>query len=466
MNILELLEKRMICADGGFGTALIKHGMGPGELSERWNVAHPEDVIEIHQSFLDAGADIILANTFGANVYHYDDEAEMEQVIRAGVANAKKAVELSGKDAFVALDIGSTGKLLPPMGMLPFDEAVESFAKMVRIGADAGADLIWIETMNDIYELKAAVVAARENCDLPVFATAVYDAGARMMSGASPECVVAMLEGLGVSALGLNCGVGPEAAKASVEILSQYTSVPLIVKPNAGLPHMVDGMTVYDVTPEDFAKEMEEILKIPGVGVIGGCCGTTPDHIRAAWDVAKNKMAGSDAPAKAQPKDMALVASSQMYLDVTDGDFELGTSIDATQDEDLLADLQDGFVDSVMDLADDDADDGAEILNIKLAAEDVDEPQMMKQAIIELQNLNMLPLSIQSTDPDAVREALRVVNGKAMVNLTDADAEQIKSILPVVKKYGAVVCAPEALKEAVLDLADEAGVLRRELIFQ
>ena len=191
MNILELLEKRMICADGGFGTALIKHGMGPGELSERWNIAHPDDVIEIHRSFLDAGADVILANTFGANVYHYDDEAEMEQVIRAGVANAKRAVELSGKEAFVALDIGSTGKLLPPMGMLPFDEAVESFAKMIRIGADAGADLIWVETMNDIYELKAAVVAARENCDLPIFATAVYDANARMMSGASPECVVA-----------------------------------------------------------------------------------------------------------------------------------------------------------------------------------------------------------------------------------------------------------------------------------
>ena len=436
MNILELLGKRMLCVDGGFGTALIKYGMGPGELSERWNVNHPEAVIEIHKSFLDAGADIILANTFGANVYHYDDENEMEQVIRAGIANAKKAVELSGKEPFVALDIGSPGKLLPPMGSLPFDEAVDSFAKMIRIGADAGADLVWVETMNDVYELKAAVVAAKENCDLPVFATAVYDKNARMLTGTRPETVVAMLEGLGVAALGINCGTGPVDARAAVEILSEYASVPLIVKPNAGLPHVVDGVTCYDIVPEDFAKEMADLVTIPGIGIVGGCCGTTPEHIRAAWEAVNACVSG---PVVVEEKAHALISSSQMFLDIADGDFELGTSIDASQDEDLLEDLLDGFVDSVMDLADEDADDGAEVLNIKLAAEGVDEAAMTKEAIIELQNLNMLPIAIQSTDPDTIREALRIVNGKAMVNLSGATQEEIEQIMPVVEKYGAEI---------------------------
>lgn len=436
MKIQELLKTRMLCVDGGFGTALIKHGMGPGELSERWNVNHPEVVTEIHRSFLEAGADIILANTFGANVYHYDDEAEMEQVIRAGIACAKKAVAEVGKEAFVAMDVGSTGKLLPPMGTLPFEEAVESFAKMIRIGADAGADMIWVETMNDVYELKAAVLAARENCDLPVFATAVYDKNARMLTGTSPETVVAMLEGLGVSALGINCGTGPVDARAAIEILSEYSSMPLIVKPNAGLPHVVDGVTCYDIAPEDFAREMAELVKIPGIGIIGGCCGTTSEHIRAAWEAVSDVAAE---PVCVEKKDFALISSSQMFLDVSDGDFEMGMSIDASKDEDLLEDLQDGFVDSVMDLADEDADDGAEVLNLKLAAEGVDEAEMTKQAIIELQNLNMLPISIQSTDPETIRQALRVVNGKAMVNLTDASEEEIQAILPVVEQYGAVI---------------------------
>lgn len=472
MTIQELLKTRMICVDGGFGTALIKHGMGPGELSERWNVHHPEDVIEIHRSFLDAGADIILANTFGANVYHYDDEAEIEQVIRAGIDCAKQAVAASGKEAFVALDVGSTGKLLPPMGTLPFEEAVESFAKMIRIGVDAGADLIWVETMNDAYEMKAAVVAARENCDLPVFATAVYDANARTLTGSTPETVVAMMEGLGVTALGLNCGTGPEDAKAALKSLSECASVPLIVKPNAGLPHVVDGVTCYDIAPEDFAKEMAEIVsEIPGIGIVGGCCGTTPEHIRAAWEAISEKCADETIAAMTaagggkETRDVAVVSSSQMFLDVTDGDFEMGTSIDTEADENLLEDLLDGFTDSAMDLADDDADDGAEILNLKLAADGVDEAEMTKQAIIEIQNLNMLPFSVQSTDPETIRQALRVVNGKAMVNLTGADPEQIAEILPIVKQYGAVVYAPEMLKDNVCALAEENGILKKELIF-
>lgn len=480
MKIQDLMKTRMLCVDGGFGSELIKHGLGPGELSERWNVHHPEDVVEIHRSFLDAGADIILANTFGANVYHYDDEAEMEQVIRAGIDCAKKAVAESGKEAFVAMDIGSTGKLLPPMGMLPFEEAVESFAKMIRIGVDAGADLIWVETMNDIYELKAAVLAARENCDLPVFATAVYDANARMLTGSTPQSVAAMLEGLGVTAIGINCGTGPEDAKAAVRILAECTSVPLIIKPNAGLPHVVDGVTCYDIAPADFAEKMAEIVsEFPGIGIVGGCCGTTPDHIRAEWEAVcavaeAGKAAGvndtGDGSASEQTgsdsceNGAAIVSSSQIFMDISDGDFELGTSVNAAENEDLLEDLQDGFVDSVMDLADEDADDDAEIINLKLAADGVDEAEMTKQAIIELQNLNMLPISVQSTDPETVRQALRVVNGKAMVNLTEATEEEICGILPVAAKYGAVVCVPAALEEKALALADDAGLPRREII--
>lgn len=458
MELLTLLQERLLCCDGGFGTALFKKGLGAGELSERWNVSHPQDVVEIHRSFLDAGADIILANTFGANVYHYDEE-EMEQVIRAGIACAKQAVAESKKEAFVALDIGSTGKLLPPMGSLPFDEAVESFAKMVRIGADAGADLVWIETMNDVYELKAAVVAARENCDLPVFATAVYDANARMLTGTSPESVVAMLEGLGVAALGLNCGIGPDAAKTAVKVLSDYASVPLIVKPNAGLPHVVDGVTCFDVEPEDFAASMEEIMCYPGVRIVGGCCGTTPEHVRAAWE----RVSALPLTPVTQ-KEHSLLASSQLCMDLSDEVPEIGMSICAQTDEELLGDLQDGMIDTALDLADDDIDEGAEILNLALAGPDVEEAERTKETIMEIQNLNMQPFSIQSTDPDTIRAALRTVNGKAMINLTGANPDEIKSVLPVIKKYGALILVSSDQYETACILAEEAGINKKELV--
>ena len=245
MTIREEIGKRILFFDGGMGTLLQEQGLQAGELPETWNLKNPEPIIQIHKAYLAAGADIILANTFGANRFKYGED--LEKIVTAGVANAKKAVAESGKKAYVALDIGSTGKLLKPMGTLDFEEAVGVFAEIIRVGEKAGADLILIETMSDTYELKAAVLAAKENSALPIMATVIFDESKKMLTGASPQVVVSLLEGLGVDALGINCGLGPKQMKEIVKELLKYASIPVIVNPNAGLPRSENGKTVFDV---------------------------------------------------------------------------------------------------------------------------------------------------------------------------------------------------------------------------
>ena len=277
MDIREELGRRIIFFDGGLGSLLQERGLKPGELPETWNLTRPEVLYDIHRAYLDAGADIILANTFGANGFKYDN---LEEIVTAAVVNAKKAVADSGHKAYVALDMGPTGKLLKPMGTLDFEECVSIYADVVRYGAKAGADLILIETMSDTYELKAAVLAAKENSNLPVVATVVFDEHHKMLTGATPEVVVAMLEGLRVDAIGMNCGLGPKQMKPIFETMARYASIPLVITPHAGLPRSENGKTVYDVGPEEFAEDMEEIINM-GAWMAGGCCGTTPAHIKA-----------------------------------------------------------------------------------------------------------------------------------------------------------------------------------------
>ncbi|MGI5931575.1 MAG: homocysteine S-methyltransferase family protein [Eubacterium sp.] len=459
MDIRERMKQGFLCYDGGMGTALIRRGLQSGERSERWNIDHPEEVTAVHLEFLRAGADIILANTFGANRFHYTQE-ELEQVIRAGIRCAKEAVAQSGKEAWVALDIGSTGHLLPPMGMLPFEEAVEIFGEIVRIGADAGADLVQIETMNDVYELKAAVLAARENCGLPVFATAVFDETAHMLTGTSPESAVALLEGLGCSAVGLNCGVGPEAAEKALRIMSEYASLPLIAKPNAGLPRVENGETYFDVTPEAFAAQMRKIMEIPGVQLVGGCCGTTAEHIRQTCEAA-----GEQRMLPAADKPVALISSYQSCVNLGDSGLQISTAIDPAKDSELLEDLQDGAIDTVLDLADEALDDEADVLSIRLAAEGVDEAACMKEAVMELQNINTMPFAIDSTDPAAVEAGIRIYNGKALVNAGEASGETLERICRIAARYGAVVNSQRTDREAVRTAARDSGLKEKDLVF-
>ena len=277
-DLRERIGKEWLIFDGGTGTILQSRGLRGGELPETWNIRRPEDIIDLHCGYLRAGCDIFNTNTFGANALKFPDD--LEEIVTAAVNLAKEARRRCGReDAYVALDIGPTGKLLEPLGDLPFESAVQLFGEVVRYGSRAGADLVLIETMSDSYEAKAAVLAAKENCDLPVLVTVTFDGQGKMLTGGSVDSTVALLEGLRVDALGVNCGLGPEQMIPIVERLTEVCSIPVIVNPNAGLPRTEGGRTVYNVGPEEFADRMEKIAGM-GVQAVGGCCGTTPEHIR------------------------------------------------------------------------------------------------------------------------------------------------------------------------------------------
>ena len=304
--IRERLGKELLYFDGGMGTLLQAKGLQPGELPETWNVTHADEIKNIHKQYISAGSDIVLANTFGANAlkFHCDD-FPLEEIIRLAIGHVKDAAEEAGggRRIYTALDVGPTGKLLKPMGDLDFETAYETFKEVMILGEKAGADLIHIETMSDTYELKAAVLAAKENTSLPVFATTIFDERGKLLTGADVPSVVAMLEGLRIDALGINCGMGPEQMLPILEQIMKYSSVPVIVKPNAGLPKQKDGETYYDVSPEEFASVMRHVVDL-GAVVIGGCCGTTPAHIAEMVKQCK------DIPVKSIEKKSYTVVSS------------------------------------------------------------------------------------------------------------------------------------------------------------
>ena len=276
--LLDRLGKELLFFDGGTGTLLQENGLKPGELPETWSIEHPDIMVQIHKKYYESGSDIVLSNTFGANALKFhDSQYSLEAIVNASVANLKKAAEegvTDGREVYAALDIGPTGKLLKPMGDLDFEDAYNAFKEVTIYGEKAGADLIHIETMSDTYEVKAAILAAKENTSLPVFATMIFDEKGKLLTGGDVPSVVAMLEGLRVDALGINCGMGPEQMMPILDEILKYTSVPVIVKPNAGLPKQKDGEVYYDVDPEEFSEYMIKIVE-KGAAVIGGCIGTS-----------------------------------------------------------------------------------------------------------------------------------------------------------------------------------------------
>ena len=281
--ILDRLGRELLFFDGGMGTLLQEKGLRPGELPEAWNLEHTEDIVDIHRQYFESGSDIVLTNTFGANALKFhSSEYDLEDIITAAVVSAKEGALLGVRDdrkVYVAMDIGPTGKLLKPLGDLDFETALSAFGEAAGYGEAAGADLIHIETMSDMYEMKAAVLGAKEHTSLPVFVTMIFDEKGKLLTGGDVAAAVSMLEGLRVDALGINCGLGPEQMLPILEDIMKYTSLPVIVKPNAGLPRQRDGRTVYDVAPEEFASSMKKIVEM-GACAVGGCCGTTPAHIR------------------------------------------------------------------------------------------------------------------------------------------------------------------------------------------
>lgn len=445
--------------DGGMGSML---NLRAGELPEKLNIAEPERVFAVHKGYAEAGAEYITANTFGANSLKYDNVAEL---VKAGVALAKKA----GKK--VALDIGPTGKLLKPMGDLDFERAVELFSEVVIAGKD-DSDIIIIETMSDSYELKAAVLAAKENSDLPVITSMIFDEKGRLLTGGDVKSAAAMVEGLGVDVIGINCGLGPKQMVELVKELRACTSLPILVMPNAGLPESVDGKTVYNVSPEEFAQDMEEIAKV-GVSYLGGCCGTTPAHINAMIERCKN--IDDSIPEK---KNDTVVSSYSTAVTIGDKSVVIGERINPTGKKLFKEALRNNDIDYVIKEGLAQKDKGAHILDVNVGLPEIDEVKWLKDAVYNLQSVLSLPLQLDSSDPLALEAAMRIYNGKPMVNSVNGKASSMREVFPLIKKYGGVVvclCLDEngipataegriAIAEKIIKTAAEYGVDKKDLV--
>lgn len=435
--LLERLGKELLFFDGGMGTLLQAEGLQPGELPETWNIERKETIRKIHQSYFEAGSDIVLTNTFGANALKFHDEnCSLKAIIDAAVENVRfgaKAGIRDERDYYVALDIGPTGKLLKPLGDLSFEDAYEAFKEVMQYGEKAGADLIHIETMSDTYEVKAAVLAAKENTNLPVFATMIFDDKGKLLTGGDVPSVVALLEGLRVDALGINCGMGPKQMLPILQQIAQYTSLPIIVKPNAGLPKQRDGQTYYDVTPDVFAKQLQEIVKA-GACVIGGCCGTTPKHIRAMIAACKDLEM-----TKPTFKNHTIVSSYGKAVELGDMPVIIGERINPTGKSKFKQALKEHNLDYILKEGITQQDKGAHILDVNVGLPDIDEVVMMKEVVRELQSVTSLPLQIDTVDTEAMEQAMRIYNGKPMVNSVSGKQESMNAVFPLIQKYGGVV---------------------------
>lgn len=417
MTFPQLLNERLVLLDGGTGTLLQAKGLGAGDSPELWNLRRPADLTAIHRSYYDAGADVVVSNTFGANPLKLKADCTVEETVSAAIQNLRAARDAAGH-GFVALDVGPTGRLLAPMGSLDFDEALDAFRVLIEAGVKAGAELISVETMTDLYELKAAVLAARECCDLPVVASAAFDGNGRLLTGADPAALVSLLEGLGVTALGVNCGVGPIQLADTARTLLELSSTPVLLKPNAGLPCTENGCTHYDIDAEQFAAAIAP-LAAEGVRLVGGCCGTTPEHIAALRAACEGTV-----PTPISPKDYIFISSGTQALDARTLDFAAITPITVPDDPDDL--LDEAF----------DRQDGEEpILRLDFSSGEGLSPV---EAVDAVQSVFRLPLWLEGADAEALRPALRRVNGKALVTVPNGDP----SILALLHRFGGVAYDP------------------------
>ncbi len=432
MKLTERLGKEWIFFDGGAGTILQARGLAAGELPETWNLTHPEEIIALNRGYFEAGSDIVNTNTFGANALKYPDN--LREIVEAAVAHAKTARAQAGReDAYIALDIGPTGRLLQPMGDLPFERAVELFGETIRIGSAAGADLVLIETMSDSYEAKAAVLAAKENCDLPVICTMIFDEKGKLLTGGTVDSTVAMLEGLRVDALGVNCGLGPEQMKPIVKRLTEVCSIPIVVNPNAGLPRSENGKTVFDIDADEFASLMTEIAGM-GVQVLGGCCGTTPEHIRKTIEACRDLP--FTPPTK---KHRTVVSSFSQAVEIGTKPVIIGERINPTGKSKFKAALRENNIEYILGEGMTQEDSGAHILDVNVGLPEIDEPSMMEQVVTRLQSVIALPLQIDTSSTEAMERGMRLYNGKPMINSVSGKMESMEAVFPLVRKYGGVV---------------------------
>lgn len=474
MNIRDFIKNNIVYLDGGMGTLLQKSGLQPGELPEKWNISHPETICDIHRNYYDSGSNVVNTNTFGANILKFSRE-ELDEIIRHAVENAARAKELSSgtQEKFIALDVGPTGKLLKPLGDLDFDKAVEIFSETIKIGAKYGVDLITIETMNDSYETKAAVLAAKESCDLPILVTNAYGENGRLMTGADPAVMVAMLEGMGVDAIGANCSLGPKQLADVMDELLKYSSVPVVFKPNAGLPKSENGVTFYDVDADEFAEDIKKSVE-NGVRIVGGCCGTTPEYIKKVHELSCDLK-----PKTIEKKNYSVVTSYNKAVFFGKRPVLVGERINPTGKKRFKQALVEKDIGYILQEAVNQQAKGVHVLDVNVGLPGIDEKAMLTDSVCELQCVTDLPLQLDSSDPGAMESALRRYNGKAMVNSVNGKEESMRAVFPLVKKYGGFTVAltldesgiPSTVEgrmkiaEKILATAAEYGIDKKDIIF-
>lgn len=475
MNVRELLGKRMLFFDGGMGSMLQKNGMGAGEIPELLNLTNAALIEKIHTEYLEAGANIITTNTFGANPLKSEEIGEsLDMIIAAAIGIARKAVnsfQSEENPRFVAFDIGPCGKLLEPLGDLSFDDCYDAFAKIAKTAEKCGADLVIIETMSDTLEPKAAVLAVKENTSLPIFCTMTFDESYKTLTGGDVKVMSAIMEGLGVDCVGINCGLGPAQIGEMMTDLAEISSIPIMAQPNAGLPQIENGKTVYNVLPKQFADECEHMAKL-GASVLGGCCGTTPDHIRSLVEKCKNYKP------IVEEKNITVVASYSKTVVLGKGPVIVGERINPTGKKKFKEALRNGDIDYILNEAFAQRDAGAHILDVNVGLPEIDECSTMEKAVKAISAAVNLPLQIDSSDPVTTERALRIYNGKPMVNSVNGKEESIKAIMPIVQKYGGVLvglCLDEEgipptaeqrfeIAKKIRDRASEYGIKPKNLV--
>lgn len=459
MNIRDFIKNNIVYLDGGMGTLLQKSGLQPGELPERWNISHLEVIKEIHKSYYDSGSNIVNTNTFGANSLKFDTD-ELSEIIYHAVKNADEARKASSgkQEKFIALDVGPTGKLLKPLGDLDFEDAVKAFAEVISLGVKYGVDLITIETMNDSYETKAAVLAAKENSDLPIIVTNAYGENGRLMTGADPAVMAAMLEGMGVDAIGANCSLGPKQLMGVMDELLKYCSVPVAFKPNAGLPKSDGKVTYYDVDAEEFAQDIK-LAVANGVRIVGGCCGTTPEYIKKVCELTRDMR-----PKEIEKKTYSVCTSYNKAVFFGEKPILIGERINPTGKKRFKQALLENDIGYILQEAVNQQAKGVHVLDVNVGLPGIDEAQMLTNSVCELQCVTDLPLQIDSSDPVAMESALRRYNGKAMINSVNGKEENLNAIFPLVKKYGGFVVALTLDEKGIPSTVDGRMKIARKIL--
>lgn len=459
MNIRDFIKNNIVYLDGGMGTLLQKSGLQPGELPERWNISHPEVIKEIHKSYYDSGSNIVNTNTFGANSLKFDTD-ELSEIIYHAVKNADEARKASSgkQEKIIALDVGPTGKLLKPLGDLDFEDAVKAFAEVISLGVKYGVDLITIETMNDSYETKAAVLAAKENSDLPIIVTNAYGENGRLMTGADPAVMAAMLEGMGVDAIGANCSLGPKQLMGVMDELLKYCSVPVAFKPNAGLPKSDGKVTYYDVDAEEFAQDIK-LAVANGVRIVGGCCGTTPEYIKKVCELTRDMR-----PKEIEKKTYSVCTSYNKAVFFGEKPILIGERINPTGKKRFKQALLENDIGYILQEAVNQQAKGVHVLDVNVGLPGIDEAQMLTNSVCELQCVTDLPLQIDSSDPVAMESALRRYNGKAMINSVNGKEENLNAIFPLVKKYGGFVVALTLDEKGIPSTVDGRMKIARKIL--